>query len=105
MISRKTIFSLVLALLIFLGIRTWTIGHRDDCDRLGLNNAKPATVNVESGTRTVEMPCNLWLPRQPVWVQGVCLLDGAVGAVFVLSLWGDWVRWRRRRAGSQVSRW
>jgi len=97
MISRKTIFSLLLALLIFWGIRAWTIGRRDDCDRLGLNHAKPATVYEQSGTRTLEMPCNLWLPRQPMWVQGICLLDLAVGVVLVLSVWGDCVRWRRRR--------
>jgi hypothetical protein len=45
----------------------------------------------------VEMPCNFWLPRQPIGVQMVCLLDFAAGVVFLLSAAVDWTRWGERR--------
>jgi hypothetical protein len=99
-ISRRTIFSLLLALLILFGLRAALLGHRDDCDAImPITHQKPVSVYVESGTRTVEMPCTMWLPRQPVWVQMVCLVDFAVMIVFLLSVWRDCSRWLERRRG------
>ena len=98
MISRRTIFSLLLALLILCGLRLWVINHRDDCDRAANHMGQmPASVMVESGDRLVEMPCNVWIPRQPMGVQLACLLDLTVGVVFLLSVCDDWVRTRARR--------
>ncbi len=98
MISRRTIISLFLVAIIFLGIRVWMLGHRDDCERpVGTDHALPKSVYVESGTRLVEMPCDEWLPRQPVGVQLACLGDRAVGVVMVLSVAMDWRKWRERR--------
>jgi hypothetical protein len=100
MISRRTIFSLLLALLIPLVLRAALIGRWDPCKaEMPFSHQPPESVYVDSGTRTVEMPCNTWLPRQPLWVQMVCLVDFAVAVVFLLSVWGDWSRWRRRRLG------
>jgi hypothetical protein len=97
MIARRTIFSLILALLIFLGIRLWTLNHHDPCQSYLPGHILPQSVMVESGTRSVEMPCNWWLPRQPDLVQLTCLLDLAAIVVFLLSVWRDINRWRERR--------
>jgi hypothetical protein len=97
MISRRAIFSLLLATTIFLGIRLWIMNHHDPCDSYMPGHVLPQTVMVESGSRTVEMPCNLWFPRQPDLVQLTCLLDLAALIVFLLSVWRDVNRWRERR--------
>lgn len=102
MISRRTIASLFLVISIFLGIRVWIINHRDPCDSYLPGHVLPATVYVESGTRTVEVPCGWWLPRQPDWLQLTCLLDFAAIVVFLLSVWRD-IKSRsdKRRNGRQ----
>ena len=89
MMSRRTIFSLFLAATILLGIRVWIMNHHDPCDSYMPGHVLPQTVMVQSGDHTVEMPCNLWLPRQPDWLQLTCLLDLAVVIVFLLSVWRD----------------
>ena len=89
MISRRTIASFFLAIMIFLGIRLWIVNHHDPCDSYLPGHVLPQTVYVESGTRTVEVPCSWWLPRQPDWLQMVCLLDLAAIVVFLLSVWLD----------------
>jgi hypothetical protein len=101
MISRRTIFSLLLTILIFLGIRVWIINHHDPCQSYLPGHVLPQTVMVESGTRTVEMPCSQWLPRQPDLVQLSCLLDLTAVVVFLLSVWRDINRWRERRRKSR----
>jgi len=97
MISRRTIFSLLLAILICLCIRLWIMNHRDPCDSYMPGHVLPQTVMVESGSRTVEMSCSQWLPRQPDLIQLSCLLDLTVVIVFLLSMWRDVNRWRERR--------
>ncbi len=97
MISRRTIFSLLLTLLFTLCMRVWAIGQRDPCDGPLPGGQHPASVYVESGTRTVEMSCETWFPRQPMWFQALCLVNLTIGVVFVLSACGDWVRWRERK--------
>lgn len=101
MISRRTIFSFLFMLLLFLCIRAYVINHRDNCDRYEAGDRSvPASEFVHTGTRIVAMPCGEWMPRQPIGVQLASLADFAIVAVFVLSVWGDWKRWaERRRAG------
>ena len=97
MISRRTITCLLLAAMIFLGLRLWILGHYDPCQALMPGGTTPASVMVESGDRSVEMPCEWWLPRQPDIVQILCLLDLVVMVVFGLSVWRDVNRWRNER--------
>jgi len=102
-ISRRTIFSLLLALMIVAVLRAWLIDHRDNCDRyMAGDRTVPSSEYIESGTRTVEVPCDQWLMRQPAWVQGVCLLDLTVLVVFALSVCQDVARWRRLRRKEKV---
>ncbi len=97
MISRRTIFSLLLTLLLALGLGVWAMGQWDECDALLAHGERRPSVYVESGTRTVEMPCDVWLPRQPTWFQMMCVVDLAFAGVFGVSACGDWVRWREQR--------
>ncbi len=98
MISRRTIYSLLLTLLLAIGIRVWALSVRDDCDRAGPSNpATPNTVAVESGTRTIDVPCTYWVPRQPTRVQILLLVNVALGVVFIVSAATDWTRYRARR--------
>jgi hypothetical protein len=96
MISRRAIFSLLLAATIFLGIRVWIMNHHDPCESYMPGHVLPQTVMVQSGDRIVEMPCSLWLPRQSDWMQLTCLLDLTVLIVFLLSVWRDVKQWRVR---------
>ncbi len=102
MISRRTISLLLLALLVFAGLRVWVLRQSDPCDRYLQGDLRfPASEYVEEGTRTVEVPCNQWLPRQPLSVQLVCLLEAAAVLSFAWSAAGDVVRnARRKRYGS-----
>jgi hypothetical protein len=76
MISRRTIFSLVLALLIFFAIRAWWVQHPDNCQRyLAGDKSFPPVQYVKSGSYMIPMDCRWWLPRQPTLVQAACLLD------------------------------
>ena len=101
MISRRTIYSLLLTLLLALSIRLWAANQRDDCDRAGpANPATPNSVLVESGTRTITVPCTYWVPRQSTRVQIMLLFNIVLGVVFLVSVITDWSRYRaRRRAG------
>jgi len=97
-ISRSTIVSLMIALMIVLALRAWLIEHRDNCDRyMAGDRTVPPSEYIESGTRTVEVPCNQWLLRQPAGVQTVCLLELTVVVVFALSVWRDVARWKENR--------
>jgi hypothetical protein len=89
-ISRVTLFSLLLGLMLAAGIWRWTDGHKDDCSRfLAGDKSAPASEWVVSGTRTIEVPCNDWTMRQPMRVQVLCLLDLVVVVVFVMSALSD----------------
>lgn len=100
MISRRTMVTVLLALLLGLGIRVWAAGVRDDCDRMGPGTrGQPASVKVESGTRSIDVPCARWAwgLRQTRTVQALALLDGVLGLMVVVFALGDWSRWRERR--------
>jgi hypothetical protein len=89
-ISRITLFSLLFGLLVALGIRMASDGERDACTPyLRGDSRAPASEWVDSGTREIAVPCNDWFMRQPLRLQLLCLLDGALFAVFILNLLGD----------------
>lgn len=89
-VSRITLGSLLLALLLGAAIFQWSLQHRDDCSRFLAGDPRaPSTQFVVTGTRTVIMPCRVWLPRQPTGVQVLCLVDFLFAAVFVLNAIGD----------------
>jgi hypothetical protein len=102
LISRVTLFSFLLALLLASGIRLWYIGQRDECARFLAGDKRfPASQVVVEGTRSVVVPCTQWLPRQPLEVQTLCLLDLVLVVVFAMNGLADardsLVRWRRLR--------
>jgi hypothetical protein len=102
-ISRLTLFSMLLGLLLGSGIGTWYLGQRDPCARYlaGDQTASP-TQTVVSGTRTVDVPCTDWTMRQPLAVQVLCLLDMALLVVFVLNGLADVREWMQARRGRQA---
>ena len=105
MISKQTIFSLLLALLLAFGMHAWTIGHIDDCDRFRADKTgTPTSVMVQSGTRVVSVPCSIWVLRQPMWMQGCCALLVVLGVIFVFGLWSDWSRSSERRRTFRAGR-
>ena len=101
--SRVTLFSLLLALLLGVGIRQWTDGQRDACTPYLSGDAQAQKSEwVSSGTRQVEVRCTDWFSRQPVRVQILCLLDVVLTVVFVLNALSDlrdWLEMRRRMRG------
>ena len=98
MISRQTVVSLLLALLLGVGLKSWALGQRDDCDDyLAGDRSAPASQMVESGSRSVDVPCEAWIPRQSLWVQILCLLELVVIVVFTISCAGDLRDWATRR--------
>jgi hypothetical protein len=96
LISRVTIFAFLLALLLGLWIRQQ--GHTDGCAAyLAGDKTAPSTVYVVTGTRTVEVSCDEWLPRQTERVQLLCLLEVLLVAMFLLNGLLDARRWFEAR--------
>ena len=90
MISRVTVFSLLLGLMLAMGIWQWSGAHKDDCSRyLAGDKTAPSSEWVVSGTRIIEVPCGDWTMRQPLRVQVLCLLDIVVFLVFVTNAMAD----------------
>jgi hypothetical protein len=99
-ISKVTVFSLLLGLLLASGIRLWYVEHKDECARwLAGDRTAPATQIVVSGTRMIEVPCTDWTMRQPMRVQVLCLFDLALGVVFVMNGLADVREWMQVRRG------
>ncbi|HEV2645283.1 MAG TPA: hypothetical protein VGU46_02855 [Acidobacteriaceae bacterium] len=103
MISRVTIFALLLALMLGIGIESWSSGHRDACTPyLAGDKAAQSRMYVASGSRMIAVPCNDWTMRQPLQIQLLCLVDLALAVVFALSAAADlrdWLAARRRISG------
>jgi hypothetical protein len=103
-ISRVTIFSLLLGLMLGIGIRYWSHEQRDACSAyLAGDKYAQSSEYVTSGTRMIAVPCRDWIMRQPMRVQLLCLADLSLVVVFVLNVAGDMrdglaMRRRRRRA-------
>jgi hypothetical protein len=103
MISRVTLFSLLLGLMLAAGLRLWSAQQRDACTPyLNGDRTSQAGEYVESGTQLMAVPCNDWFMRQPLRVQALSLLDLALALVFVLNALADlrdWLATRRRMRG------
>jgi hypothetical protein len=99
LISQRTLYSFLLALLVGFSLLAWRVGHHDGCER-GSNGsgAQPATTIITSGTRTVAMPCDVWIPRQPMAVQAACLAELVLTTMTILFFAAD-----RRAAGTTFS--
>ena len=104
MIARKTIASLLLALLLGIGLKIWAQGSHDACDRVLAGDAKTHEYEqVQVGSQVVLVPCRIWFLRQPPPVQAACLAAIAAGTVFVVSVSNDVRRsWETRR---EARRW
>ena len=103
MISRVTLFSLLLGLMLAAGIRLWSDSQRDACAPYlaGASTVQRSEWAV-SGTRRIEVPCNQWFMRQTMSVQVLCLLDLVLAVVFLLNALADlrdWLAMRRRVRG------
>ena len=98
MISRRTIFALLVCLLLAGGIKAWSVQHVDACTGfLQGQRAAPATAVVATGDRSVEVPCTSWFLRQSIGMQMLCFLDVLLGVIFLVWLAADILRkWRRR---------
>jgi hypothetical protein len=100
MISRVTLFSFLLALMLGMGIWMGTDGQQDNCSRfLAGDKTAPSSEWVISGTRQIVVPCNDWFARQSTRVQVLCLVDLVLSVVFVLNALADmrdWLEMRRR---------
>jgi hypothetical protein len=105
MISRQTIVTVLLALLLGVGLKFWALGQADDCDDyLAGDKTAPASQTVEAGSRSIDVPCEAWIPRQSQWVQILCLVELVVIVVFMISFVGDVRDWtiNRRSKGMRL---
>lgn len=87
--------SLLGVLLLGAGLWVWSAQRRDECSAwLGGDRHAPASQVVQTGSRTIVVPCKDWLPRQPAVVQMLCVLTVAGLGMLVISLWADWKKER-----------
>lgn len=102
MISRVTLYSLLLCLLLGAGLRRWSFTHPDNCDRYLAGEKKlPSAEYVISGTRQIVVPCDQWLLRQPQWMQILCLVDLILAVIFLMNAAGDFKNFITRRRAEQ----
>jgi len=100
MISRVTIFSLLLGLMLGLGIFLHANGERDRCNSYPAGGVPPNSETVVSGTREIEASCSDWWIRQPIEIQILCIGDAGLGLIFALNALTDLrrsIQWRRAR--------
>jgi hypothetical protein len=99
-VSRVTLFSLLLGAMLGLGIWMGTSGHRDGCSAyLDGNKSAQSSEYVASGSQLMAVPCDVWIMRQSPRVQLLCLVDLCMAVVFVLNALGnlqDWFALRRQ---------
>jgi hypothetical protein len=97
-ISRVTLVSFLLALLLTAGIYLWSAEHWDDCARyMAGDTSLPSSEVVDVGDPQVEVQCGQWLPRQPVALQVMCLVDLVAVIVFTLNAVGNFLEWKQAR--------
>ena len=100
MISRVTIFSLLLGLMLGLGIFLRAKGEHDRCNTYTAGDIPPKSETVVSGTREIQAPCSDWWIRQPMEMQVLSIADAGLGLIFVINCLIDlrrWALWKRRR--------
>ena len=98
LISKRTIFSLLLTLLGVGVIFAWNVNRRDECSAyLAGQPRAPHEAVVMTGSRRVLVPCDQWFLRQPEEVQVGCLGVVAGVMVFAVSAVADWQRRGERR--------
>jgi hypothetical protein len=103
-ISRVTLFSLLLALLLWAGIALRNARQKDECTRyLAGDSSAPATQTVVTGTRVIEVPCTDWMDRQPQSVLLLCLIDVLLLVMFALNAATDVRRWVQVRQRERIS--
>jgi hypothetical protein len=97
-ISRMTLVMVLATLLLTTGIYLWNAEHWDDCARyLAGDLCLPPSQIVDSGAQQLDIPCEQWLPRQPLALQLLCLVDLLLFVVFALNAVGDFIEWNRMR--------
>jgi hypothetical protein len=100
-ISRVTIFSLLLALMLGTGIRLWDAQQKDTCSLyMAGDKTQPPSELVVSGSREIEVPCSNWFLRHSLRVQVLCLLELLLAMIFAFNASADlkgWLEIRRRR--------
>jgi len=104
MISRITIFSLLLGLMLGLGTFMRVKGEQDRCNTYPAGGIPPKTEYVVSGTREVEISCDDWWMRQPMTVQILCIMDVGLGMIFAVNALQDTRNWIQRRRLRRESR-
>jgi hypothetical protein len=104
-ISRVTLFSFLLSVMLGLGIAMSSAGRRGGCSAyLDGNRSAQSVEYIASGSRMIAVPCNDWLMRQTFRVQILCLLDLCLAAVFVLNALGDLRDWLVARRRTRAAR-
>jgi hypothetical protein len=101
MISRLTMFSLLLGLMLGLGIYMYSQGEQDRCSTYPAGGVQPRTQYVVTGERQIEVPCSEWFLRQPLALQILVVADFLLGFIFSVNALADlnrWLRWRRAAA-------
>jgi hypothetical protein len=100
MISRLTLFSLLLGLMLGLGIYMHSQSEHDRCSAYPPGGVQPRSEYVITGERQVEVPCSEWFLRQSLVVQILFVTDILLGFVFAVNVLADlrrWIQWRRER--------
>jgi hypothetical protein len=104
LISRVTLYSLLLSLMLGLGIRLSDARHPDNCTLYNAGDRSvSSSVLVAAGTRQIEVPCNDWIMRQSLNIQMLCLVDLIIGVVFFFNALSDFqqfLQMRRRMRGT-----
>lgn len=96
--SRVTLLSLLLALLLGLGISLESMQRSDACTPYLSGNPKAQKTEwVVAGSREVEVSCTDWIGRQPLTIQILCMLDAVLAILFVLNAASDLKEWRASR--------
>ena len=97
--SRRTLYLLLAALLLTVGLYLWNANRWDDCQRyMAGDTSLPSSQIVESGDHSVEVPCDQWFARQSSTILLLCLLDLLLIIVFVLNAVSDVRDWRQTRS-------
>jgi hypothetical protein len=98
MISRQSLVSLLLALILGFGLKVWALGQNDNCDDyLGGDKSAASSESVAAGSYSVDVPCEAWIPRQSSAVQILCLVELLVIITFAISFVGDVRDWNATR--------